>query len=279
MTEKNTLLTAASDGIRAAIEAGKEIAALAHPTTNAHGELLVAVPEGFSLHREKPLTPWLASNIAASRTLIEAGSFADYINIFKQSTTLIFGSPHQMKMEAVIDYHGAADGTPAPNHCTHRAIFDMRYDPNWERWRNIDRRDMSQVDFAYFIEEMMHTIAAPDGGDLLEMAQTLKVNRNVVFKSNKRLASGEMDIQFTEEDSTTSAGNVGVPDELTVVCPIHFDGSLATIPIKLRYKLDPGKPLQFRFDILNREIVEMKAFRSVAEDIQEQTGIGVLLSN
>lgn len=277
----NILTEKLNGDIAAALEAGERLGANIEPHDGPDGTLYFPVPLGYRLEQIKPLTPILAQNVSQSEKLIEQDSFVGYVNRFKQSHTIIKAFPASGSMRAVIDYHQpSTQAMPAlPNYGTHICTLECGFDPNWDRWRTIDRKSLSQEEFAYFIEEMLHTIGAPDGADLLEMAQTLKINRGVIFKANKRLKDGTIDIEYTESDEISSSrGHVAVPDEITIVCPIYMFRVAQTIKAKLRYRVAKGEPLQFRIDILNAKLIEFEAFRVMAEEVRAATGQPVFIA-
>lgn len=271
---------AVSSNIGAAIEAGKQIGSIREMNAS-NGDVHALLPDGFSFERFPALNPVLPNHVRQSAKVIERGSFVEYVNRFKQDSTIINAYPETGRMEAIINYHGASGdkGNATADHGSHRCEFACGFDPNWQRWRDVDRKDMSQEAFAYFVEEMLHTIAKPDGADLLEMAQTLKVNRGVVFKANKRLKDGTVDIEFSEKDETqTSSGHFAVPDEITIACPIYMLREPQATVAKLRYRVEKGSPLSFRIDILNRKIIELDAFQVLADEVREATGQPVYLA-
>lgn len=267
--------------VATAIEAGKQIASVGQkPVDLGNGRMALLLPNGMTQWAIDPLTAPLPGNVIQSETLIDQASFCEYVDRFSTSETVIFANP-EGKMTAVIDYHHRRTGTELaqPDHCKHVAVFKTAFDPNYERWRDIDRKMISQQDFAYFVEEMLHTICSPDGADLLEMAQTLKVIRGVTFSQNVRIKDGTADIQYKEDDTTHgNSGIVSVPDEIMIVCPVFLNRPQQTIKAKLRYRIAPDNPLSFRIDILNRTLIELEAFKVMCDEVAEKTTCPVLLS-
>lgn len=246
------------------------------PIVGPDGNTYIPVPAGFGLQRVEPTDPKLPSRIIASPNFIEQASFINYVNRFKRGSTVIFAKPNswQPHMAAAIDYHEPK----TPLHNNHFATFKAQYDEWWKRWQAIDGQLIDQEKFAYFIEEMLPVIAEPDGADLLTMAQTLKVNRGVVFKTNRTLKDGTVDIEFSEKDQTSSAGHVGVPDHIAIYCPIFLMRPAERVEAKLRYRVDKGEPLRFRIDILNRKMIELDAFEQMRREVEAATEVATFLS-
>lgn len=246
-----------------------------------YGDTVAVVPDDYSLITiDETINPALSEHVIEDFTVIEKQSFIEYINLFKGDSSILTAVPEKAKMTSTLDYHGQSDGDKAKtNHCRHTVDFKMAFDPYWERWREIDGMRLSQVDFAYFVEEMLHTIASPNGADLLEMAENLKINRGVVFKSGKRLADGTMNVQYTEEDEAKSnGGNVTVPEDITIVSAMYMFGKKVEIKAKLRYRFEKGEPLSFIVSILNRKVLEFDEFKKVADDVKAQTSIPLFYS-
>jgi uncharacterized protein YfdQ (DUF2303 family) len=243
----------------------------------ADGGKKFIVADGFKLADIPALNPVLPGFVADTKTLVEQKSFEAFTKRFATKNTVILADPSTALMAARIDYHAEAGGAaPMPGRDLHRVIFDCGFDENWKRWREINGKTLAQVDFAYFIEEMLHTIAEPDGADLLEMAQTLKINRGVVFKSNTRLADGTVDIAYEEKDiAMGKGGKLAVPENLTLVTPIFMMRGAISVKVNLRYKVEKGEPLQFVLQILNIKLVELGEFKVMSEEIADATGCPV----
>jgi hypothetical protein len=269
------------NSVQSALIAGEQIAAISPRTMVVDGVTHVLVRSDMSLAAIPPQTPVLPKRVKATASLIEQGSFCDYINRYKTSDTVIIANPG-CGMQSTLDYHGMSGSDidqAIPNYCEHRAVFETGFDLNFQRWREIDGKKISQLDFAYFVEEMMHTIGAPDGAGLLEMAQELKVVRGVTFKSNSRIKDGNVDIAYQTDDQTVGgkSGVLSVPDEITIVSPVYLLRPTQAITAKLRYRVEPGEPLSFIVQILNRKLIEFEAFKLMADEVGKATNAPVFL--
>lgn len=108
------------------------------------------------------------------------------------------------------------------------------------RVRSIVDREAARVEYAEFIEDMLHTIARPAGADLLDAISDLKVDRGIKFKSGLNQANGTVKLTYEEEDATGGGGIVSIPQEIVIVCPVFQGTDPIQITAKLRYRLDPG---------------------------------------
>lgn len=241
------------------------------------------VPDGFKLEKVPPLLAPL-TGIKATPRMDDAESFVNYINRYKTVASVIFADLKTNLMTAVIDYHHGSTSNQAgadqpvkdtlgkPDYTTHRVAHPCPWTIEWARWRAVDGQNIKQADLAVLLEEMLYTIAAPEGGALLEIAAELKVEREVKFKQGTKLADGTVSIGYEETDQTsTKAGKITVPDLITIVCPVFQGGEVRSFQARLRYKIDRGE-LTFKIAIMNRQNGEQAAFQSVVSAVSDATG-------
>ncbi len=268
------------NNIQAAIEAGR-MQNVQYVTTGDDGTQYIVIPNNYIAHQVPSINPVLSANVDQSVTLVEQGSFIDYIKRFGTDCTIIKARVNQGAMLTIIDYHQASgDEKATPNYCQHSALFECGFDEDYKPWRKINNAWLDQTQFAYFIEENLHTIAEPSGADLLDMAQNLKINRGVVFKNNKQLKDGTVDIGYTETDEADGGkgGFVRVPNEITVATPIYMMRQPQAIAVKLRYRVEKGQSLKFRLDITRKGRLEFKAFKLMTDEVAKATKCPVYLS-
>ncbi|MER9217897.1 YfdQ family protein [Mesorhizobium sp. M0644] len=280
--ERNVLPSMASDdgAIQSAIRAGMGLVTPI-PITTPDGGTAYIVPDGFSLEKLPPLLPPL-TGIKATPRMDDAESFVNYINRYKTGASVIFADLKTNLMTAIIDYHNGSTSNQAPeagkdtlgkpDYTTHRVAHPCPWTIEWARWRAVDGQNIKQAELAVLLEEMLHTIAAPEGGALLEIAAELKVEREVKFKQGTKLADGTVSIGYEESDQTsTKSGKITVPDLITIVCPVFQGGEVRQFQARLRYKVDRGE-LTFKIAIMNRQSGEQAAFQDVVRAVSEATG-------
>ena len=276
------------NSISAAIEAGKALGSHQTMMTAPNGDQLHVIHQDFKVERVPALNKRLPDHIMCREMLIDLGSFSEYVNRFKVPETTIFAVPFPSGGEfnslfrAHIDYHDGfepnAKGKPGRNE--HIVSYGLLFDDDFKRWSEISGREVSQVSFARFVEEMLHTIAEPDGATLLEMAQELQIHRGVVARNTRRLADNTISIEYTESDETaTKAGKFTVPDEIKIAVPVFLNTFPVEIKAKLRYNFNKGEPLTFEIKILNINTIILSQFQELAGDIQAEVGIKPLLSH
>ena len=277
------------NNIQSAIDAGKSIAAAQMPGFNdPAGNLLKIVHGDFRVERFQAIDPLLPKHINDRKTFIDAESFAEYANRFSGPSTTIFAFPFNSDQkfagtfEAHLDYHHGSeskDKAGSSNTNSHLAVYGLVFSEDFKRWKGCQGKLLTQVAFANFIEEMLHTIADPSGASLLEMAQDLQINRGVVARNSKRLADSTISIEYTEKDETTvKGGKVIVPEDVTIVVPVFLNSQPIEIKAKLRYSFEKGEPLTFEVRILNIDTIILDEFKELASVVEGLTGLKPLLA-
>ena len=136
-------------------------------------------------------------------------------------------------VEAILDSHARSKDT-----CS--ITFNVTHE--WAHWLSINDRLMTQTEFAEFVEQWADTIITPDGATMLEIAQSLRAKVGVTFKSQKRLADGQTQFEYTEnvDASAGTAGNITIPDDLELaICPF-FGAKTYKVRAKFRYRMSGG---------------------------------------
>lgn len=244
------------------------------PIATLDGSKAIVVPEGYYVHEFKPTDKPL-TRISCTPRMDDAASFIAYVNRFKVEASVLFADLKANTITAIFDYHQAShpeNGKGIPDYTQHRAVHPCPWSVEWARWRAVDGQKMTQKALGNFLEEMLHTIAEPDGAGLIEIAAELRVEREVKFKSGTRLQDGTLSIAYEETDQTSGKkGKIVVPDEITIACPIFMGGEAQAFRAKLRYALDRGD-LTFKIDVLNRIEGEQAAFQKVVAQVGDGTG-------
>ncbi len=114
------------------------------------------------------------------------------------------------------------------------------------------------------LEDRAGDIVTPTGAELLEIATKFQVIRKAVFGSAIRLATGEFQFNYSDENDK---GTIEVPEVITLgLAPFH-NGESYEVQARLRYRLREGK-LAFTFKLINPERVIEDAFNSVVESVK-----------
>ena len=224
------------------------------------GTPFIAVPRGYELQSvENQLdNPRRIQNIVK---VLTAPSFIKYFNKFSNDDSLVVMNDDDQTITGKLDYHGV----DAPSWCSHTVKYACPKSREWELWNRCNCNKFSQLEFAEFIEENIKDFAEPDGGQLLAIATQFSVTRTSVFSSGVRLASGEFQFQFSEENQ--SKGTVEVPEKFAIgISPFH-NGEAYRIEARLRYRIREGQ-LTIWYELIEPEKVLEDAFNGVKEVIR-----------
>lgn len=99
-----------------------------------------------------------------------------------------------------------------------RLSLELRADPDWVAWHRLSGDYLSQEDFGDAIEELLHTIIAPDQADLLEVIDSIRATSKGQFSSKISRADGGQQVEFSEEVSSSAGrnGQLEVPKTITL---------------------------------------------------------------
>ena len=138
---------------------------------------MVVVPHGCKLESFPSLREY-PSHTKANVVVYSAESFIDYLNRFKTALSVVFVDIENMVIRAVIDYHS----DESPNNCLHSVTYECPLTPEAKKWFDNDKKQMSQFEFASFIEENLLEVIEPSGSEMLEVASTLHAKNQVSFR-------------------------------------------------------------------------------------------------
>ena len=200
-------------------------------------------------------------------------SFVAYLLAFNQGKARLFADIKASKIVAALDYHAAAD----PGTLDHIARFELMFSEQWARWSSISGKLMSQFEFARFLEENGADLHTPTGADLLEIVRDMYAAKKVDFRSEVRLANGDVAFQWAEETeakSKTRSGDIEVPSKFVLEIPIYFGEVAVQVYAYLRYRLDDGA-LKLGIELSRPEFVKQAAFRIIGDEIAAGAGVPV----
>lgn len=146
----------------------------------------------------------------------DTDSFVRYILKHGNDASEIYADTQRQTIVAVLDWHNEEPGWGV-----HRATLKFRPDPDWQAWGKIDRRPMSQQEFAEFLEDQREDIVSPSAASVMEACTNLQVTTSAAFSSRINLSDGTTAFSYAEDQRT---GQVKIPQVIKLkLCP--FFGS------------------------------------------------------
>ncbi|HIF6680803.1 TPA: YfdQ family protein [Serratia marcescens] len=203
--------------------------------------------------------------------LISVSSLIAYVQKFADPRTAIFADKSETRIEAVLDYHSAAN---SPEWAKHRAVYDCPYSDEWQEWASRDKRPMNQTDFAEFLENHIQDIApvsdnykGPSGTELLEMVLAFQETRKAEFKSVRRLQDGTFQMSYSDEKD--GSGNTSLPEKISLaIAPFH-NGAPYQVEARIRYRLKDGG-LALWYELIEPKKIVEHAFTEIVVDLENQ---------
>jgi len=243
---------------------------------------LVGGPDGVREVKVNALNPVAPDFITGSETFNEPDSLVTYLQAFNTDTTLVIADLAGRKFVAQIDYHDRN----GPHLNRHHATLLTPYDDDYAAWKKVIGQDIPQAEFGNWFEDMLHTVYVPTDdelehggragmvapGDLLDMLNTIQIQRNVEVKSVVNTRDGTIKMRYEEDD----AADILLPREVLLQMPIFAGTPEIALLAKLRYRVAQGGGVFFRWAIPGLPNIERNEFRKIGHDISERANVPVL---
>ena len=142
--------------------------------------------------------------------------------------------------------------------------------PDWDAWLNINGQQLPQEKFSEFIEDHVDDIRTPKGADMLELAQSIRARSKSTFKSDKHLANGQTQFEYTENVDATAgtAGTIVIPDELELGLQPFQGSKVYKVRAKFRYRINGGN-LSLGVKLLNPERIVQAVLEDIVDALHE----------
>jgi uncharacterized protein YfdQ (DUF2303 family) len=229
------------------------------------------VPKDYKVEDLEPFLP-RPLRIDQDVTLQDTDSFIGYVKEFMTGATLIFFDVQTEIFKAAFEYHEI--GKPSWNE--HTASFKPRRSVEFQTWMDSNRKQMTQVEFARFLEENLPDIVEPPAAELLQIALTFEAKKSVEFSSGVRLANGQIQFQYDEVvRGTAQKGTIEIPEKFVLGIPIHVNGPAYRIDVRLRWRLQEGKVV-FWYEVVRPHRFIEHALKEISQRIANETGVPLL---
>lgn len=166
-------------------------------------------------------------------------SFLEYFRKHCDADSELYVDINRHTITAVLD----ANQRSAARWGGHRLVLKMATADRWNDWAGMNRKGMSQIAWAEFLEDHLEDIRVPDAATMLEIAQTFQANTKVTFKSAAILSNGDRRLQWEEttDASAGAGGKLQVPSSFTIgVAPFDFADPYE-VTARFRYRIGGGK--------------------------------------
>ena len=224
---------------------------------------VLVVKEGHTFHSVKPLLDVYRTapeRRKGTAKFTDLESFIAHCNRFKDADSVVFASDAKgaPSLTSVLDYH-RAEATGAPRFGEHRGHYAFPLSDEWQAWVGSNGRQMTQADFARFMEDRLGDVALPESAKgpalewaaklgtsfaspsrLLELSRGLSATVKFSVREHHDLASGEGQVSFAAEHADVNGAPLKVPSSFLLGVPVFRNGSVYALPARLRYRVKDG---------------------------------------
>lgn len=221
--------------------------------------------------------------VRASVAVNDVDSFNAYVNKYRRSENdrlIIFADVTETGASflAVLDY--IHDGSCMADRGDHRVSYTCKPTPEWARWTAFNKKQMSQLDFAQFVEDNAPDFVDPSSAEMQEIALTLEAKTDGEFSSAARLQNGSFRLRYNETVTAKAGenGNVDIPSTFTIGIAPFVGFAPWKIEARLRYRINGGKLLFWYELVRTHKVIELAA-KEVIDKITTATAVTPLLGS
>lgn len=196
----------------------------------------------------------------------DPSDFASYVRrLADDRRTTLWADLQAGSVAAVLDDHTDADTAGWREHSVR---LQMQEDVDWKTWLHFNGELREQHLFAEHIEGMSHTIVEPSAADMLEMITSFHAKRNVKFRQQISLTSGDLQLTYDEETKGTAgtSGQIEVPRTFTIRISPWVTVDPVDVIARLRWRIQEGQ-LRIGYSLLRADRAKAVAFDGVLATI------------
>lgn len=214
-----------------------------------------------------------------TRTVSETLSFLDELDRrpLTAGVSTLWGDHTKGRIVAVYNDHSAEVAGWRDD----RLVLQLVADRDWAAWHAISGKWYSQAEFGDVVEDLLHTVVAPDQADLLEIIDTVRATTSAEFASKIDRHDGSQSIAYSE-DVKAAAGRASRSSQLEVPKTVTlrlrpWDGHVDTLDVEAYFRLRVnGGQLALAIKLRPTDQIVREAWASVVRSVTETTGIPVL---
>ena len=199
-------------------------------------------------------------------------SFCRFIVEEMTDDTRVYGNRADGSFVAVFNDHNGNKETPVAGWRDYTAAYSCPTSIEWNTWKASHGKQMSQVQFAQFIEDNLPDIAEPPAAEMLEVSRTLEAKKKVNFAQGIRLNNGQSELTYEETiEGTAGKGKFKIPEEFTIGIPVLEGGLRYAVQCRLRYRIGDGGNLTMWYEIIRAHKIMEDAINEVWTRIENST--------
>lgn len=238
---------------------------------------VIALPSGWVHHviDEEKNQPH-PRRAAGTFNFDEIDSFAAYVNRhgnIENSTVWCKADfpKGELYFRAVLDDHST--DPEYPGHRQWIAGWDPAKSEEWKEWTANSGKQMTQIEFAYFIEENLKDIATaegyPTGTQMLSMATNLEITQDSKFKSQAKLQSGGVRLTYINDSDEATETAMEIFGKFAIGLQVFRGAEGFRVEARLRYRLNQGK-LSFWYELIRPDMTLEEASQKLVMQLREK---------
>ena len=210
--------------------------------------------------------------------LADLDSFMTYVREQgNPATTRIFADVDSRTLTAIFNDHGNVGAADGAGWRDHRAVFTAALSKEYETWAASDGKQMDQESFAIHLEDNIADVVEPSGEKLLLVALSLQAKNEVNFNSARRLDNGQVQLEYTENLTTTAGGAAAmeVPRTFSIGARLFKGGAGYRINARLKLRVGGGK-VKFWYELDRPHLALEEAFKGYVDQVRSTGSYTVL---
>lgn len=226
--------------------------------------------QSLERHLPNPLFP------RGTVTVHDPADFAQLVNrLADPHHSTLWADIDNNSVTAVFDDHALADVAGWRNHTARLAL---KVDPDWALWLGSNAKLGTQEWFADFLEQVAHTVIAPDAATMIEVATTFRATQKCAYSGGVRLKSGDVEFAYKEDTDAKAgiSGKLEIPDSFTVRVSPWVGVDAVELTARLRYRLHGGT-LGIGYSLLRPDRAKQDAFALILNRMRENVNEDVPL--
>lgn len=203
--------------------------------------------------------------------LTELSSFIDHVVRFRESATVVYADSTGPEFIAVYNENEKGPVHEKSGWRDFRAVYRCPMSPEWKAWRRHAEKEMTQEQFAEWLDERMDDLAEADGMpkpiEMLEMARNLQIFTKGTFEKKMDPETGSSSMVCKEEQT---ADSTKIHRAFTCALRVFDGGDLYSVQMRVKFKLLEGRP-RFSYSIHRDNELVADAFMEMRTKIEVET--------
>ncbi len=240
----------------------------------------IAVPKDFVVHPAENLLDHPPRDIRIV-SVIDADSFKSYLDIHKTDRAAVHVNS-QWPSANSSDYLACGYCDDADNVVTSWRDHQVKLDPllskDFVEWRDIDGKDLSQIELCRFLDRHLSNIVRPDdqpkaptSSEVLTFVSNLSDVKKVEFKKSVNLDNGRVQLTYNELDADGGTANISVPRDFWIqLRPIVGRNDRYNVLATMRYRIVDSTKLVFTIELRDLDILLEEMRDEMVKELREK---------